>query len=146
MGTKRKLATFLCIVFCLALFAGCKKAAALAEYEFGDDKIPSVNAVLGEDRKVIGTGTGTTNGVRYKEYKYQTETMRDDMVRYVIQELLGPEGWLAISDFNFDDLSGEGKIAKNSLEEGKILIMTITFDLTTYNLKIEKGQGTLTPN
>ena len=50
------------ILVSAVLFSACGNAAKLTEYDFGTDKVPSVNAVIGEERIVTGAETGTSNG------------------------------------------------------------------------------------
>ncbi len=142
----RKIALITIILtFALALSscAAMKEAAALTEYDFDTDKVSSVNAIIGAEREVTSVSTGTSNGTQYKEYTYQTETKSDDLTAYA--EYLTGAGWIPLDDFNINDSEGTGRLAIQSADEGKILIMTLTFSESEYTVRIEKGVGELTP-
>ena len=139
---KRFVSTILLVIMSILLLAGCGKAAKLTEYDFGVDKIPSVNAVLGETRKVSGISAGIENGVRHREYTYATETMADDL--WVYYTRLSELGWIVTKDFSLADGEGEMQLGIESADEGKILIISIEFTLKSYTIRVEKMDGTLT--
>ena len=142
---KRKSLVILSIVLMLALLmSACGNAAKLTEYDFGTDKVPSVNAVIGEERKVTGVSTGTSNGNQYKKYTYETESMLQDLAPYLTS--LMEDGWIAVNDYNLNDGTGTAQLAIESADAGKILVITVTFDAKSYEVLIEKATGTLTPN
>jgi hypothetical protein len=132
------------IVVAAVVLGAVKNAASLTEYDLGADKIPSVNAVIGETKNVTAIKTGWPNGVQYKEYTYKTNSMGDDLTAYI--EYLRERGWLTIADYDFTQSDGEAKISINSVDEGTVLIMTLFFELNQYIIRIEKGKGTLTLN
>ena len=141
---KRKSLAIFSLVLVLALFiSACGKAAELTEYDFGADKVPSVNAVIGEERKVTGVSTGTSNGTQYKEYIYATDSMYEDLAPYLTS--LIESGWLPIVDYNLNDGTGKAQLAIESADAGKILIITVKFEAKKYEIRVEKGIGTLTP-
>ena len=123
------------------LLTACGNAAKLPAYELGSDKVPSVYAVIGEERKVTGVSAGTSNGVQYKEYTYETASMLEDLVTYT--KYLRDNGWLVTEAYNLETGSGTAQLATQSADAGKILIMSIEFKLNSYTIKIEKGAGTL---
>ena len=146
MKTKMKRFTSVIALTLIAafLFAGCGNAAKLTEYDFGTDKVPSVNAVIGEERKVSGVATGTENGVRYKQYTYETETMVEDLWTYYTH--LSELGWIVTQDFDLAEGEGEMQLGIESADEGKILIVSVDFTPTRYAIKISKLEGELTIN
>ncbi|MDR3084678.1 MAG: hypothetical protein LBU47_00010 [Christensenellaceae bacterium] len=140
------LSAMLLAAFALAL-TGCgalEDAAALQSYDFGEDIVPSVNSVVGE-RKVTGVSTGTSNGGQYKEYQYESATVSEDLIAYVIQGLI-PGGWIATVDFNLNVVPGSGQIAIESEDEGKILLMDLSYENGGYTIRVTKIVGTLTRN
>lgn len=145
---KRKSTAILSFVLaCVLLLNGCgalSDAAELTEYDFGTDKIPSVNAVIGAERKVTGVSTGTSNGTQYKAYTYETGSMQEDLTTYLGS--LMDAGWIPIADFNLNDGTGEALLAIESADAGKILVLTATFEQGKYEIKTEKAEGTLTLN
>jgi hypothetical protein len=98
------------------------------------------------ERKVTGVSTGTDNGAQYKEYTYESSTVSDDLIAYIIDDLVESGGWVALVDFNLNDVPGTGQIATESKDEGKILIMDITYENSGYTIKITKTVGELTYN
>ena len=141
---KKVAAIIMLLTVFVLLFSACGTAEKLTEYDFGTDKIPSVNAVLGKDLKVSGVHTGTNNGTQYKEYTYETSTMVDDLVEYTTK--LRDSGWLVIKDYNFNDGNGEAQLATTSADSGKILVVSIVFEESKYTIRISKLEGELTAN
>ena len=143
--TTKKFASIIVLTIATAfLLAGCGNAAKLTEYDFGTDKVPSVNAVIGEERKVTGVSTGTENGVRYKQYTYETETMVEDLSTYYYS--LSELGWIVTKDFNLNVRNGEMQLGKESADKGKILIISVDFAPSQYAIRINKLDGTLEIN
>ena len=145
---KRKcIAVLLIVLIFTLLLSACgalRAAAQLTEYDFDTDKIPSVNAVIGEERRVTGVSTGFANGTQYKEYTYETASMQEDLGEYL--NFLMDGGWVPVNDFNTNDGEGEAKLATESADAGKILVVTVVFESSKYTVRIEKAEGTLTPN
>ena len=127
-------------------FYTTNSASKLTEYDFGTDKIPSINAIIGETRKVTGVSAGTsvsTSGsAQYKQYDYETASMVKDLMAY--WAYLQSNGWLALKDFNLNASSGEMEVGKESADNGKILIISVKFEQSGYTIKITKVAGTLT--
>ena len=141
----KKVVTAIISLLCaLALLSACGSAEKLTEYDFGEDKIPSINAVLGETRKVSGVSVGTNNGVQYKEYTYETSSMVDDLAEYTTH--LRDDGWLVIKEYDFDEGTGEAQLAIDSAVSGKILVVSINFASNRYAIRINKLEGELTPS
>ena len=130
------------------LFYAIDSASKLTEYDFGTDKVRSINAVIGETRKVTGVSTGTSvtpsGSMRYKQYTYETASMVKDLSVY--SDYLQKNGWLVIKSYNLTDHNGEMQLATNSADNGKILIMSVAFEQDKYAIKITKATGTLTRN
>ncbi|MCL2815890.1 MAG: hypothetical protein FWD23_14940 [Oscillospiraceae bacterium] len=141
---KQIIAIALFLTVLALLFGGCAlldDAAKLTEYDFGDDKVPSVNAVIGEQRKVTGINVGTENAMQYKQYTYQTSSMIEDLAAYSVY--LQEKGWLVTKDYNLNDGKGEMQLGIESADEGKILIVSVAFEPTQYAIKVSKLTGTL---
>lgn len=137
----------LLLLGCMLTFAGCgalKKAAQLSSYDFGADSIPSVNSVVGE-RKVTGAQTGTGTGGAYKEYTYESASVSEDLIAYLIDDLLA-NNWYALVDFNLTSLPGEARLAMQSQDSGQIIIMDVRYEQSGYTIRLTKGEGTLTLN
>ena len=117
-------------------------AAKLTEYDFDTDKVPSINSVLGEERKVTGISTGTDNGVQYKQYTYETSSMLEDLSTY--SAYLQEKGWVVTKDYNLNDGSGEMQLAIESADAGKILVISVAFEEKQYAVRVNKLEGELT--
>ena len=141
---KKAITVISLLLVTLLLFSACESAEKLTEYAFGPDKVASINAVLGENRKVSGVSTGTKNGVQYKEYTYETSSMVDDLAAY--SSHLQNNGWLVVKDYNFADGKGEAQLAIESADNDKILVVSIVFDTSRYTIRVDKLKGSLTPN
>ena len=136
------------IVILLALlvafvFYSINSAKNLTEYDLGSDKIPSINAIIGAERKVtkVGSGVSTESG-NYKEYTYESSSTAKDLLAYATH--LFSNGWLATKDPDLNTEKGELQLAAESGDKGKILVMTIAFEPDKYTIHIRKFDGTLT--
>ena len=141
MRGKYSIVAFL-LSFAMILLSACSSAAKLTEYELGDDKVSSINAVLGEDRKVAGVSTGKDNDVDYKQYTYESSSVMEDLIAYATY--LQDNGWIATMDVDFSATSGEAQFGIPSVDEGKILIISIAFDNGKYAIRFNKLEGELT--
>ena len=101
------------------LYYATSSAEKLTEYEVGGDKVASVNDVIGDTRKVTGVSSGTSNGVRYKQYTYETASVLQDLIAYSVY--LRNNGWLVTKEYNLTTGRGEMGFAKASADNGKIL-------------------------
>lgn len=134
----------LVVLLCSLALTGCgimSSAESLEYYDFGVDKIPSVNSVVG-GRMVTSVESGTSKEGTYKSYTYKSETVSDDLVAYLISDLM-EDGWYALKDFDLGTLTGNAQIATESLDSGQIIVMDVTYNLNTYEIKMTKGVGTL---
>ena len=129
-------------------FYATGSAEKLTEYELGGDKVASINAVIGETRKVtgvdVGTSVTTSGSAQHKQYNYETESMVQDLTTYSLY--LQNNGWMVTQGYNLSVGKGEMQFGIESEESGKILIMAIAFDQGMYAIRITKTEGTLTRN
>ena len=129
-------------------FYATDSAEKLTEYEFGGDKVASINAVIGETRKVtgvdVGTSVTTSGSAEHKQYDYETASMVQDLTTYSLY--LRNNGWLVLKDYNLTTGTGEMQLGIESVDSGKILVMSIAFNEGKYAVRITKLDGTLTRN
>jgi len=130
----------LVLAFSLAACSILNDAAKLTEYDFGNDKIPTINSHVG-DRKVTHVEVGTNNGSPQKQYTYQSDTVFDDLLAYTLY--LRENSWMVTQDYDLEKTPGSAQLGKESADEGKILIMSIAFEENKYAVKITKMDGTL---
>jgi len=141
---KKSSVLMILLLISVLLLSACGSAEKLTEYDFGTDKIPSVNTVLGKELKVTGVDVGTSDGVQYKQYTYETTSMVEDLAEYTT--FLRNNGWLVLTDYNFYDGSGEAQLGIDSADNGKILIISIAFQNDRYAIRVNKLEGSLSYN
>lgn len=135
------------VLICVFTLTGCgtlSNAAELETYEFGEDSIPSVNSVVGE-RKVTGVQSGTGTDGTYKEYTYESETVTEDLIAYLINNLLEND-WYALVDFDLNNVPGTAQLATESVDSEQIIIMDVSYEEDDYRIRLTKSTGTLTLN
>ena len=143
---KKVIIGVVCIVVLLIigvaiLFFVTGNAAKLTEYELGGDKLPSVNAVIGETRKVTGVTSNVSSGVQQKQYTYESASVTKDLAMYTTR--LRDNGWIVTKSYDFSANSGEAQLGKESIDQGQILLMSIAFEQNRYAIKITKAVGQL---
>lgn len=131
------------LIFLLAGCAALEEAAALQEYELGEDSIITINALVGT-RSVTGVSTSQSGGSITKEYTYKSDSVREDLTAY-LTELVNNQGYLAIEeDIDLAVVPGSAKIAIVSPSDtSKIIIMEILYTGTEYTIGITRMTGTL---
>lgn len=125
----------------IAFFAVGNSANA-DEYKLGDDTVKSIKAVV-EKRKVVSVSTATSNGVKTKKVEYKSNTVQEDLTKYV-QYLRDEAGYVLTKDVDLSQKSASIELGKKSVDSGKILIMTIDYNPFGYTITLQKGEGTLT--
>ena len=147
MKGRKSLAIMVMVTSLLVVFtAGCgilKNTAKLQEYEMGDDRIPSINAVVGEERQATGVEAGiTAENVQFKQYSYSSDSVTDDLQAYT--QHLREIGWVVTKDYNLTQSTGEVELAKESVEDEMVLVMAIVYESEKYEVRINKLKGVLT--
>lgn len=124
----------------IAFFATGNTANA-DEYSLGNDTIKSVKAVV-EKRDVTSVSSSTSNGVSTKEITYKSNTVYQDLLTYT-QYLRSEGGFVLTKDMNLNVSPSTVQLGKESVESGKIILLTISYDSLGYTISIQKGAGTL---
>ena len=131
-------------VLLLVVNSSLNSAAKLQTYDFGSDKIPSFNSVVGE-RKVTGVGSSSsTNGTQQKDYTYETQSRDDDLDAYY--DALKSAGFLVLKPMDGNTLKGSMQLGIASADEGKIILIDLSWDNAKVSVALAKGDGTITPN
>lgn len=134
----------LAFVFTLVLFScllsACARGGAdpstLETYRFGKDEVPSITSVVGE-RTVAGVESEGKNEFPSRQYTYQSSSVFDDLSQYT--QLLQEQGWTAAGyGYNLEISPGGAQFAKESVDEGQILVLDITYENNQYAIKITK--------
>ena len=152
---KKKLPKWLPIVIILAVVGvvlvlfvlpnALGNAADKDYFKIGPDEIPSVKLVLGEDREISNYSLSKSGGLQTLEVSYKVdEDQNKDMQEYA-QALMDDYGFLNTTPYDFSGEKGkEFKFAKESEEDGYLLIVQIDYNTKGYDLTIMRGEGTLT--
>ncbi|MCL1951190.1 MAG: zinc ribbon domain-containing protein [Oscillospiraceae bacterium] len=94
------------VLLVAAIVALTGKASNMDYYKIQKDQVPSVKYVLGEKRKIVGTGAETKNGIASKYFAYKSDTPQEDIDAYYAY-LLEEEGYTRMLDSNME-FSGAG--------------------------------------
>jgi len=111
------------------------------EYKLGNDTIKSIKAVV-EKRQVTSVSTETSNGITTKKIEYKSNTVQDDLLKYT-QYLRNEGGFSLTKDMDLSSIPSIVELGKTSNDSGKLIMMTIEYNLTGYIITIQKGEGTL---
>ncbi|MCL2784904.1 MAG: hypothetical protein FWD55_05615 [Propionibacteriaceae bacterium] len=142
------LAIILILVGVVVLAVNIFQAEASADYyTIGNDRIPSVPFVLGEERKLTASSTVTDNGVTTKILTYALADVDQsaDMIEYVTY-LSANDGFLNLIDRDFSGPEGFGILGRNSVDEGKQITVTVQYNASGYVITIVKEEGEIIPN
>ena len=119
------------------------KAAESDYYTMGSDQIPSIKQIVGK-RSINSTETSTSNGVTTMKFVYNdNQSPQQDLIDYTVY-LRESEGFTVTVSYDLNKAFGSAQLAKESLDEGKIIIMDIEYDSAGYTLVLTKCAGTLT--
>ncbi len=148
---KKALKIILIVVVCIfsiALIGGgiaffaTGNAANAEEYKLGNDTVKSIKAVV-EKRNVTSISTETSNGVKTKKIEYKSNSVQEDLVKY-IQYLRNEGGFSLTKDVDLSLTSSTVQLGKASKDSGKLLLLTIDYNSFGYTITLQKGNGTLT--
>jgi len=132
------------VMFLIVLPATLNSAAKLQTYDFGSDKVPSFNSAVGE-RKVTGVGSSSSaSGTQQKDYTYETQSRDDDLDAYF--NALKAAGFLVLKPMDGNTLKGSMQLGIASADEGKIILLELSWDSARISVVLTKGDGTITPN
>ena len=108
------------------------------EITFGDEDIPTIYAVVGE-RKVISVGSGITDKFSYTKVTYDEDVISNDDVAEYVSHLKDEEDFVVT-----ENESNLLQLAKESEEEGELLLVNIMKENDSTVIEYRKGEGTLT--
>lgn len=141
LGCVIALAAIICftIYFFISSFSNLSD---VEEYTLGDDTISSIKSVV-EKRKVTSVYTGIKNGITTKTVEYKSDSVQDDLIKYV-EYLRTDAGFSLIKEMDLSVVPSTVQLAKESVDEGQVIIIIIDYTLNGYTIKLTKGEGTLT--
>ena len=138
----------LCAAVAGAILLFAKNIINQADQDFisiGNDKVPSVKYILGENRAITGVNSSVENGVIKKEIQYSvSENQQEDMTTYIIA-LHDDYGYKHIKDNDFSESVGvDIELAKESEDDGFIVTVRVDYDRVGYTITITRWEGALT--
>lgn len=124
-----------------------RDTAALDLYEIGNDEVPSVKFILGEERTVIGVSSSSnSDGMKERVIVYAAKTdvsTNDDMIRYATA-LCDDYGFYRINDNDFSGETGtDFRFGKESVDKGNLIIVCIDYDISGYTITLIRDEGTM---
>ena len=132
------------VVAVSGLFYLLGSASKQTEYELGSDKVASINAVIGEVRKVKGVIVDSSSKMQTKQYTYESASVEKDLSAYF--SYLTKNGWDITKTSSSSIGNREMQFTTESVDAGKILIMTVMYEEGKYVIRISKLAGTYTRN
>ncbi len=146
----KKILIGIIIIVVIAVFAiihimieSINKMKTLDYYKIDNEKVTAITNVVGK-REVNGFSSSIKNGITSKEYRYKNvQNTRSDINLY-IKELVKNE-FINTTNIDLSDTSDKIKLAKKSIENNKIILVTISYNEHNYTIKIEKGKGSIQP-
>lgn len=145
----KKYVCLLAFVFTAVLFSCLLSACAsddadpatLETYNIGRDKVPSITSVVGE-RTVTGVESEGENEFPSKQYTYQSNSVFDDLSQYI--QLLEEKEWIITADgYNLEESPGSVQFAKESADNGQILVLSINYKENEYAIKVTKVEAAI---
>ena len=122
-------------VFLVTSVGNIKKADF---FELGADQVPTVKLVVGE-RKITSVSSSIENGITTKIYEYRSDSSVADIEQY-IKYLREDEDFIVTS---VNDNKNDVYYGKNSVAEGRIILVYIDANPFGYTIKLIKGRGEL---
>jgi len=114
-------------------------------FDIGTDQVPSVKLVLGEDRDISSVNSSKSGGVETIIIKYKVDENQNREMEKYANALMDEYGFINTTAYNFSGTTGSGfQFAKESSEEGVIVLVDIDYDESGYILTLTRGVGTLT--
>jgi len=113
-------------------------------FEIGADRVPSVKYVLGDAPGISSFSNSKSGGVEQVVVQYKAaDDPAGDMKEYT-SVLISKYGFYSVNGFDFSDSRGRDiQFAKESDEDGYVVMVTIDYSTSGYTLTIARGEGTL---
>ena len=137
-GSALAFVVLIAVIIVVAASSALRKAANADYYNIKNDQVPSVKYVLGEKRKVTGTGTEIKNGVTNTYWQYDSSTPEQDIDTY-FNSLAENEGWTPVYD---GDMEFAG-VGRNSVTPGYQLEVQAEHTDDGYIISVYYLQGQL---
>ena len=134
----------LSMIILLSFIANLLKGKDDKYYVLGNDKLPSINLVVG-NRELASYNNLDGDNIITKVYKYKNvEDTKSDLSSY-IKVLKNDYNYLYTTEVNLSKSKGKFQLGNNSVDSNKIIIITISYDKDSYTVKLTKGDGKINP-
>ena len=113
-------------------------------FELSGDRVPSVKYVLGDAPDVSKASTSKSGGVEQMVIEYKAaDDPAADMEEYA-NALISDFKFFSVNGFDFSEPKGRDiQFAKESSEEGFVVLVSIDYTSSNYTITITRGEGTL---
>lgn len=113
----------------------------------GNDEVPSVKKIIGEERNVTGVSSSNQNGIKKKVITYKVSAYQREEMQEYSKALYDRYGfWYYETDES--DFSGSSgvdlRMARESKDDDYIIILRIDYDMSGYEITLTRVRGTLT--
>jgi hypothetical protein len=107
-------------------------------YTMGIDRIPSVKLALGEEREIRGLDDGkNVDGDPRKEITYKVPgTQQGREMQQYVAYLCDKDGFFRLGEIDFSGPTGEGLLARFSIDSSYVVLVKIQYDTDGYTIVI----------
>lgn len=112
-------------------------------YKIDDDKIISITSVVGK-REINSISTKKSKGIITKKYEYKNvKNVKSDINSYI--EELKNSNYINTTDINLSKDNNVISFASYSAYDDDIIIISISYNLNSYEIIVKKGSGSIQP-
>lgn len=130
------------IIMLLANILSIMKYKDATFYVIDNDKIPTITTVVGK-RKLYYYKNYTNSENDTKIFKYKNAIGAKYDINDYINFLKEKYNFVYTSNINLNSDDGKIQLSKDSVDDNEIIIMDITYNKDSYEIKITKGLGKL---
>ena len=130
------------IIMLLANTLSIMKYKDATFYIIDNDKIPTITTVVGK-RKLYYYKTYTDGNNDVKIFRYKNVIGAKYDINDYINFLKEKYNFVYTSNINLNSDDGRLQLSKDSVDDNEIIIMDITYEKNSYEIKITKGIGKL---
>ncbi len=130
------------LIYIFLFFDGIKNYKNEKFYTIGNEKIPTITAIVGQ-RKIDYIKSNEKKNIETKIIKYKNIKNANSDVQNYVSELIDNQNFINTTDINLNADTGNIKLAKQSSDKDKIILLTIDYKKESYTIKIQKGLGSI---
>lgn len=142
MNKKIKFTAFVAgLVLIALLFAACGIDPP-DEYVIDTDSVNSITKVVGQ-RKLAEEYSNDTDTMKSLVYRYTgIPSVQKDLMQYA-DFLRNDAGFISLKGTDLTQTPGYAQFGRQSNEEGKVFVITIAFRDKSYDIQVDKADGTI---